>query len=104
MIELQNEYSPFPYVPDTYMYASFGHLDNYSAMYYTYMWSQVIAADMFSEFKKHGLRDREVAGRYRRTVLAPGASRPAADLVEDFLGRPYSFAAFAESLSSESAK
>jgi hypothetical protein len=28
---------------------------------------------------------------YRRTVLEPGGSKPAAKLVEDFLGRPYSF-------------
>jgi thimet oligopeptidase len=26
--------------------------------------------------------------RYRREVLDPGASKPAADLVKDFLGRP----------------
>ena len=25
--------------------------------------------------------------RYRRTVLAPGATKPAAELVRDFLGR-----------------
>jgi thimet oligopeptidase len=28
-------------------------------------------------------------------VLAPGGSRDAADLVEDFLGRPYAFDAYA---------
>lgn len=100
MIDLQNRYSQFPYVDETYMYASFGHLDGYSAMYYTYMWSKVIAADMFGEFKKHGLRNRELANRYRHTVLAPGGSRPAADLVADFLGRPFNFDAFAEDMNS----
>lgn len=98
MTDLQKRYSPFPYVEDTYMYASFGHLDNYSAIYYTYMWSQVIAADMFREFKQNGLQNKAVAARYRNTVLAPGASRPAAQLVEDFLGRPFNFEAFGESL------
>jgi thimet oligopeptidase len=92
--ELQNEYSPYTYVDDTHFYASFGHLDGYSAIYYTYMWSLVIAYDMFSEFKKYGLLNSEVAGRYRQSVLTPGASRDAADLVRDFLGRPYSFEAF----------
>lgn len=100
MIELQNQYSPFPYVEDTYLYASFGHLDNYSAMYYTYMWSKVIAADMFREFEKKGLRNRELASRYRHTVLASGASRPAADLVAEFLRRPFNFDAFADSMRS----
>lgn len=98
MIELQQQYSPFDYVEDTYLYANFGHLDGYSAMYYTYMWSLVIASDLFSEFEQAGLRNKDVAARYRRTILAPGGSKPAAELVEDFLGRPYSFEAFARQL------
>lgn len=96
--EIQAEYSPFGYVDDTYFYASFGHLNGYSAIYYTYMWSLVISADMFSEFQQHGLRNPEVAQRYRRYVMDPGGSKDAADLVKDFLGRPYSFEAFANDL------
>lgn len=98
MIELQSKYSPYTYVDDTYFYASFGHLYGYSASYYTYMWSLVIASDMFSEFEKAGLRNREVATRYRNTIMAPGGSKSAAEMVEDFLGRPYSFETFAKSL------
>jgi thimet oligopeptidase len=98
MLEMQRAYSPFAYVGDTFFYASFGHLDNYSAMYYTYMWSLALATDMFSEFQRAGLRNPEVARRYRDRVLAPGASKPAAQLVQDFLGRPFSFEAFARSL------
>lgn len=101
MKDLQKEYSPYEYVDDTYFHASFGHLYGYSATYYTYMWSLVIASDMFSEFEKAGLRNREVATRYRNTVLAPGGSKDAADMVEDFLGRPYSFETFAKGLSSD---
>ncbi len=96
--DIQAKYSPFGYVDDTYFYASFGHLNGYSAIYYTYMWSQVISADMFSEFQRHGLRNPQIADRYRRYVLAPGGSKDAADLVADFLGRPYSFDAFAKDL------
>lgn len=98
---LQRQYSPFAYVPETYFYAGFTHLDGYSATYYTYMWSQAIATDMFSEFQRAGLRNSSVAKRYRNTVLAPGASKPAAQLVEDFLGRPFSVDAFAGSLETE---
>lgn len=98
MVELQKEYSPYSYVDDTYFFASFGHLYGYSASYYTYMWSAVIATDMFSEFEKAGLRNTEVAKRYRDKVLAPGGSKGAAQMVEDFLGRPYSFETFAKSL------
>ena len=39
--------------------------------------------------------DPQIAGRYRDRVLAPGGSRDAADLVADFLGRPYTFDAYA---------
>ena len=98
MEQIQAAYSPFGYVPGTHFYASFGHLNSYSAIYYTYMWSLVIANDMFSEFEKNGLRNPAVAQRYRNAVLAPGGTKDAADLVEDFLGRPYNFDAFAKTL------
>jgi thimet oligopeptidase len=94
-IELQQKYSPWPYLPETHFYANFGHLGGYSSAYYTYMWSLVIAKDMFSAFSPDDLFDAEVAGRYRDRVLAPGGSKDAADLVADFLGRPYDFTAYA---------
>lgn len=98
MKTIQSKYSPFGYVDDTYFYASFGHLNGYSSIYYTYMWSLVIAADMHSEFVKKGLRNPELAHHYRKTVLEPGGTKDAAELVKDFLGRPYSFDAFAQDL------
>jgi thimet oligopeptidase len=94
MIELQARYSPFPYVEGTHFFASFGHLNGYSAMYYTYLWSLVIAKDLLGEFQRHGLLDVQTARRYRDAVLAPGGSRDAADLIKEFLGRPYGFEAF----------
>lgn len=99
METIQSTYSPFGYVDDTYFYANFGHLNGYSSIYYTYMWSLVIAADMHSEFVKNGLLNPVVAQRYRKAVLEPGGKKDAADLVHDFLGRPYSFDAFAKDLS-----
>ena len=36
----------------------------------------------------------EPAGRYRRLILEPGGSAPAGRLVENFLGRPFSFDAW----------
>jgi Zn-dependent oligopeptidase len=47
-----------------------------------------IALDFFSQFNKNNLLDGPTAMRYRRTVLEPGATKPAAELVKDFLGRP----------------
>jgi thimet oligopeptidase len=92
--ELQARYTPFRHVPGTFMQESFGHLDGYSAVYYTYMWSLVIAKDLFSEFHRAGLMDAATALRYRRTVLEAGGSKPAAELVKDFLGRPSGFDAY----------
>ena len=94
--ELQERYTPFRHVPGTAFQASFGHLDGYSAIYYTYMWSLVIAKDLFGVFRREGLMARAPAERYRRAVLEPGGSRPAAELVEAFLGRPFTFDAFTE--------
>ncbi|GAA4705868.1 M3 family metallopeptidase [Nocardioides conyzicola] len=95
MRELQARYSPFAYIDDTHMFASFGHLSGYSSAYYTYMWSLVIAKDLFSAFDPADLFAPDVAGRYRDRVLAPGGTKDAADLVADFLGRPYTFDAYA---------
>jgi thimet oligopeptidase len=92
--ELQNTLTPFKFVEGTHFEESFTHLDGYSAIYYTYMWSLVIAKDMFTVFNKQGLLSPEAARLYRRTVLEPGGSKPAADLVKDFLGRPYTFDAY----------
>jgi len=92
--QLQTQYTPFKFVDGTRMYDGFGHLIGYSSMYYTYMWSLVIAKDLLTPFEKSGLLALDVTNKYRDTILAPGGAKPAADLVKDFLGRPYSFAAF----------
>ncbi|KAK1548482.1 hypothetical protein Q3G72_001378 [Acer saccharum] len=98
MHTLQERYSPFGYVNQTHFQLSFGHLDGYSAIYYTYMWSLVIAKDLFSVFEdpklQDGLSNRSVADRYRRLVLEPGGSKDAAVLIHDFLKRDFSFDAF----------
>lgn len=97
---LRERYSLVEALPDTHFHTAFGHLEGYSSGYYTYMWSQVISRDLFSAFDPEDLFNTEVAGRYRDRVLAPGGSADAADLVADFLGRPYSFDAFATWLNS----
>ena len=57
-------------------------------MYYTYQWSLVIAKDLFTLFEKDGLLNEDISARYRQKILEPGGTKDAADLVEDFLGRP----------------
>jgi len=93
--ELQQRYDAFDYIEGTHFQTSFGHLEGYTSGYYTYMWSLVIAKDLFSAFDPADLFDTAVSHRYRDAVLAAGGTADAADLVADFLGRPYSFEAFA---------
>jgi thimet oligopeptidase len=92
--DTQTKYDLFEYLPDTHFHAAFGHLDGYSSGYYTYMWSLVIAKDLFAAFDPADLLAQSVARRYRDDVLVPGGSADAADLVAAFLGRQYSFDAF----------
>ncbi|MFQ5839011.1 MAG: M3 family metallopeptidase, partial [Thermoplasmata archaeon] len=52
--ELQRKYDFLPWFEGTHFQCSFGHLNDYSAIYYTYMWSLVIEKDMFGLFKERG--------------------------------------------------
>jgi len=99
MKELQAEHSPYPYVPGTHFYNNFGHLNGYSSNYYIYQWSRALSHDLMSPFRAHGLRNAEIAADYRREVLAPGGSKPAEQLVRDFLGRDFSSTAYTTYLS-----
>jgi thimet oligopeptidase len=59
---------------------------------------------MFSRFDKNNLLDPTVAIRYRKAVLEPGGSKPAAELVKDFLGRPFNSQAFEKWLNQDESK
>jgi thimet oligopeptidase len=83
-----DRFSHTTFVEGDRTYASFTHLTGYGSNYYTYVLDKVIAIDFFSQFDKANLLDGPTAMRYRRAVLEPGASKPAAELVKDFLGRP----------------
>jgi thimet oligopeptidase len=100
--EIDAKYSPYPMPQNAYLYANFGHLIGYTSAYYTYQWSLVIAKDLLTRFHKEGLLNPKTAADYRRIVLEPGATRDAAELVEEFLGRPYSIDAYRQWLDSES--
>jgi thimet oligopeptidase len=91
---IYERYRPFKFVDGTHFQCAFGHLTDYSAVYYTYMWSLVIAKDFFRQFDRNDLLATTVARRYRDSILVPGGSKPAAQLVKDFLGRDIDFRAW----------
>jgi len=82
------KFSPFKPVEGAHSFAAFTHICGYASNYYTYVLDKVIAIDFFSQFDKKNLLDGSTAMRYRRSVLDLGASKPATELVKDFLGRP----------------
>jgi thimet oligopeptidase len=94
-------YVPYPPMPDTHFQASFGHLEGYSAIYYTYLWSHVIAKDLFSQFDRDDMLAAGAASKYRKLVLEPGGTKPAAQLVRDFLGRDFRYEAYEKYLRGE---
>jgi thimet oligopeptidase len=94
--QMRERYTPFHQLEGTHMEAAFDHLNGYSAVYYTYMWSLVIAKDLFTEFKQDRMVDPKIAAKYRQTVLAASGTKSAADLIHDFMGRSHSFQAYAD--------
>ena len=99
--ELYASFQPWTWLEGSKMYASFGHLTGYSSNYYTYMFDKVIALDFFGQFDPKDLLSGDAGERYRRTVLEQGGSKPAKELVRDFLGRGEEFAAFSKWLNEE---
>jgi thimet oligopeptidase len=86
---------PYRHVDEVWQHLSFLHLAWYSACYYTYQWSLMIAKDLTTAFTDPG-----VARRYRDQILAAGSTAPAATLVSNFLGRPHNAEAYRAWLSS----
>ncbi len=79
--------------------AGFGHLmGGYEGGYYGYIWSEVIAADMFTKFKRDGMLSASAGRDYRRTILERGAAEDPQVLVEKFLGRKTNNKAFLKKL------
>jgi thimet oligopeptidase len=97
--DISREYTLLEPLQDGHFYASFGHLNGYSAIYYTYQWSLAIASDLLTRFETEGMRNIETAGAYREKILEQGGAKPAAELVSDFLGREVSFKPYADRLS-----
>jgi len=69
----------------------FAHLfagDGYAAGYYSYLWSEVLAADAFGAFEEaNDLFDPATAQRLREFVLSAGYLRDPADAYQRFRGR-----------------
>jgi peptidyl-dipeptidase Dcp len=78
----------FAPVPPRYRSTYFSHIfsNNYSAGYYSYLWSEVLDADSVEWFKQHGGLTRANGDRLRTMVLSRGGSAEAMDLYRAFRG------------------
>ncbi len=75
------------FVPDVHMQASFGHLTEYGAKYYSYMWAKVYALDLFYVLKDQGLVNPQAGKVFVDKILAKGGSVDPNLLLHDYLGR-----------------
>ncbi len=78
---------------------AFSHIfaGGYAAGYYSYLWAEVLSADVFSAFEERAIQnqdgdggsviDAETGARFRDEFLAVGASRPALESFVAFRGR-----------------
>ena len=77
-----------PQLPETCMTVQFSHImaGGYAAGYYSYKWAEVLDADAFAVFKKHGIFDRDTAQRFRDNVLSKGGTENPMTLYKRFRG------------------
>ena len=96
--QLWNHFMPAPMPNDMYFATSFDHLGdpNYSATYYTYIWSKALAKDLWTGFDHANPFAPSPAARYRDLVLKPGGTLPAGELLRHFLGRSWRMNAWEE--------
>ena len=75
-------------LPNTCMTVQFSHImaGGYAAGYYSYKWAEVLDADAFSVFKKHGIFDQETAQRFRDNILSKGGTEHPMTLYKRFRG------------------
>jgi thimet oligopeptidase len=72
--------------PNSHVYTAFGHLTDYDARYYSYLWSRVFALALFDHIKKFGLLNPEIGRQYKHKILEQGGSKDPNELLVDFLG------------------
>ena len=75
-------------LPDTCMTVQFSHImaGGYAAGYYSYKWAEVLDADAFSVFKKHGIFDQKTAQSFRDNILSKGGTEHPMTLYKRFRG------------------
>ncbi len=86
---LKNAHVDLADVPPRYRSSYFLHIwsNGYSAGYYAYPWTQMLADDAFAWFKEHGGLTRENGQRFRDMILSRGHTLDYGEMYRAFAGR-----------------
>src|SRR5581483_10163272 len=79
------------YVPPRYRSTYFSHIwsgDGYSAGYYAYLWTEMLADDGYQWFMDHGGLTRANGDRFRQMVLSRGNTEDLAEMYKSWRGAP----------------
>ncbi|TVQ11901.1 MAG: M3 family peptidase [Bacteroidetes bacterium] len=97
--DFTQNYSLFPSVEDACYIPSFRHIFSigYASGYYTYTWSDMMAWDIFNEFRKNGIFDPATAERLEKEILSKGGTVHPHELFKNFIGREPGMDAFLKS-------
>ncbi|MBQ5429344.1 MAG: M3 family peptidase, partial [Neisseriaceae bacterium] len=85
---VREEVAVVPIIPENRFAQSFSHIfaGGYSAGYYSYIWAEVLSADVYAAFVEEN--DRAKTGkRFWQEILSQGGSRSALDNFRAFRGR-----------------
>jgi len=78
----------YPNTAETCMSTAFAHIfqGGYSSGYYSYKWAEVLDADAFAYFKEKGIFNKEVATKFKDSVLSQGGTENPMVLYKRFRG------------------
>ncbi len=95
---MMTDISGISQIPESFPVASWFHpMMGYDAGYYSYIWSETYAADLFGEFEKlqgTSIIDPSLGKKYKECILNPCAMIDGNSMLRSFLGREPSNQAF----------
>ena len=79
----------YPDVATSCMSTAFSHIfpGGYSSGYYSYKWAEVLDADAFEYFKENGIFNRNIAEKFKESILSQGGTENPSILYKKFRGK-----------------